>query len=71
MVSERDSASAQFRTTVLPDDFSGNGISYVREADDGLFEGKIGRFYRSVTTGDSAAWRLIDIKVYSSHGGTR
>lgn len=52
----------KFRTIILLDDFSGSGISYVRHGDGGSFDGKIGRFYRSLTAPDGPASRLVDIR---------
>jgi hypothetical protein len=52
----------KFRTIVLLDDFSGSGISYLRRGQDGTVEGKIGKFYHSLTTASSEAARLVDIR---------
>jgi hypothetical protein len=50
----------KFRTIVLLDDFSGSGVSYLGRGDSDSFDGKIGRFHRSLTTGEAS--RLVDIK---------
>jgi len=46
---EPPEAMRKFRTIVLLDDFSGSGFTYLRRGDGGSFDGKIGKFYRSVT----------------------
>jgi hypothetical protein len=51
----------KFRTIVLLDDFSGSGVSYVQRDDRGSFDGKIGRFHRSLTAPDGPASHLVDI----------
>ncbi len=52
----------KFRTIVLLDDFSGSGLSYLRRGHTGSFEGKIGKFYRSLTDPDGEARRLVDTR---------
>lgn len=52
---------ATFHTVVLLDDFCASGISYLRKESD-HYEGKIARFFQSVSNSGNAASRLIDIR---------
>ena len=49
----------RFRTLVLLDDFSGSGITYLRQEGEGQADGRLAKIHRSITSGDLG--RLVDI----------
>ena len=49
-----------FETVVLIDDFSASGLSYVREAESGVYKGKVAGFYQSIVDKENEVSKLID-----------
>jgi hypothetical protein len=51
----------KFETVVLLDDFSASGVSYIREEESGIFDGKIASFFNNITDPKKDIASLIDI----------
>lgn len=57
--SDTTSADSTFEVIVLMDDFSGSGISYVREESDGRLSGKIGKFLTALGNATTSLSHLV------------
>ena len=59
--SSPDQGSCRFNTVVLLDDFSGSGLSYVRQDGNGSWDGKIGTFLTAMLSPQNELSRLVAI----------